>query len=37
VPRHNLHADVELDYSEEGLHWSLTCDGSMLARPETEA
>ena len=36
VPRHNLNAEVELDYRLEGLRWSLTCDASVLTRSPAE-
>src|SRR5690606_14114439 len=36
VPRHNLDAEVELDYREGGVRWSMTCGGSALARTPDE-
>ena len=33
VPQHNLEAQVTLDYRPEGLRWTLSCDGSVLAHP----
>ena len=36
VPRHNLNAEVELEYGPEGLRWSLTCDASVLTRSPAE-
>ena len=32
VPRHNLDADVELDYSRQGLRWTMRADDSALAQ-----
>ncbi|AKH42207.1 PAS domain S-box-containing protein [Altererythrobacter atlanticus] len=32
VPRHNLCADVTLDYRPQGLCWEVSCDDSVLAR-----
>jgi two-component sensor histidine kinase len=32
VPRHNLNAEVDLDYRKEGVRWSLTCGEAALAR-----
>jgi len=36
VPRHNLDAQVDLDYRTEGVRWTLTCSGSVLARAPVE-
>jgi two-component sensor histidine kinase len=36
VPRHNLNAEVDLDYRKEGVRWSLACDPSVLARPPAQ-
>lgn len=33
VPRHNLNADVTLDYHAGGLCWELKCDEGALASP----
>ena len=33
VPRHNLGAEVELDYLPEGLRWRLTAGDEALGRP----
>lgn len=30
VPRHNLGADVSLDYAPEGVRWTLECSGQHL-------
>lgn len=36
VPRHNLGAEVELEFAPGGLRWSLSCDASVLAREQGE-
>jgi PAS domain S-box-containing protein len=33
VPRHNLGADVSLNFNTAGVCWELTCDSSVLAGP----
>lgn len=32
LPRHNLAAEVALDFPPEGVCWSLTCSGEVVAR-----
>ena len=36
VPRHNLHAEVTLDYAPGGVRWSLAADRSVLAEQAAE-
>ncbi len=37
VPRHNLRAEVELDYRPDGLRWSLACGAEAIAHPQPAA
>jgi two-component sensor histidine kinase len=32
VPRHNLRAEVQLDYRVEGLRWSLACGQEAISQ-----
>ncbi|MXO66130.1 PAS domain S-box protein [Altericroceibacterium endophyticum] len=36
VPRHNLSAEVELDYARDGLKWSLRGSNSLIARHSSD-